>query len=241
MKEIRLLNKTEISLRVGKLTDTRYGVYVNLLAHTDARTCSKILDETFTPTGWQREYEGINNELFCAVSVWDEEKKQWIKKSDVGATANDGTAKSCASDAFKRACVSHGVARELYSLKNISFKLDESEYEKKGDGIRTYAQFFVSEVAYDEKSRTFTELVVVDKNDKVRYRLSGKKEEAAHAYSKPEQAKSGNDAKPGENKGGIAKYCQDCKAEIQQNVALFSSKHFGMPLCYNCQQKHKAS
>lgn len=240
MKEIRLLDKSEISLRVGKLADTRYGVYVNLLAHTDARTCSKILDEAFTPMGWQRTYEGINDELFCAVSVWDDEKKQWIKKSDVGAMANDGTEKSRASDAFKRACVSHGVARELYSLKNIGFKLDEGEYERKGDSIKSYAQFFVSDVAYDEKSRTFTELVVVDKNDKVRYRLSSRKEDAVNAYSKAEQPKPGTD-KAGDNKTGIARYCQDCKAEIQQNVALFSSKHFGMPLCYNCQQKHKAS
>ena len=45
MNEIRLLNQSEISLRVGKLNETQYGVYVNLLAHTDARNCSKILDE----------------------------------------------------------------------------------------------------------------------------------------------------------------------------------------------------
>ena len=80
MKEIRLLKKSEIRLRVGNFVESQYGVYVNLLAHTDARTCSKILDETFGVLGWQRGYQGINNELFCEVSVWDEEKKQWNKK-----------------------------------------------------------------------------------------------------------------------------------------------------------------
>ena len=239
MKEIRLLNSSEISLRVGKFNETQYGVYVNLLAHTDARTCSKILDETFTPMGWQKAYQGINNELFCEVSVWDEEKKQWIKKSDVGAKANDGSTKGCASDAFKRACVGHGISRELYTLKNIGFKLDETEYYKRDGSIKSNAQFFVAEVAYDEKTRSFTEFVVVDKNNKVRYRLSDKKDESA-VVNENDKASDKNSYKGSTSKQDIAKYCQDCNSEIQQNVAIFSSKHFGKPLCYNCQQKHKA-
>lgn len=241
MKEIRLLKKSEIGLRVGKFVETQYGVYVNLLAHTDARTCSKILDETFGVLGWQRSYQGINNELFCEVSVWDEEKKQWNKKSDVGAKANDGSIKGCASDAFKRACVGHGIARELYSLKNIGFKLESDEFVKKGDTIKSNEQFFVSEIAYDEQNRTFTEFVVVDKNDKVRYRLSTKNQSAADTGHNVTKPAAGQEAKSSQGEAETGKYCQDCRTVIPLNVATYSSKHFGRQLCFNCQQKHKAS
>lgn len=94
-------------------------------------------------------------------------------------------------------------------------------------------------MAYDEKTRSFTEFVVVDKNNKVRYRLSDKKDEAA-VVNENDKASDKNSYKGSTSKQDIAKYCQDCNSEIQQNVAIFSSKHFGKPLCYNCQQKHKA-
>lgn len=241
MKEIRLLKKSEIRLRVGNFVESQYGVYVNLLAHTDARTCSKILDETFGVLGWQRGYQGINNELFCEVSVWDEDKKQWNKKSDVGAKANDGSTKGCASDAFKRACVGHGIARELYSLKNIGFKLESDEFFKKGETIKSNEQFFVSEIAYDEQNRTFTEFVVVDKNNKVRYRLSTKNQSAGGTEHNEPKLNSSQAVKPSQGNTDKGKHCQECRTVIPLNVATYSSKHFGRPLCFNCQQKHKAS
>ena len=129
---------------------------------------------------------------------------------------------------------------ELYSLKNIGFKLEEGEFYKRGDTIKTNEQFFVSEVAYDEKTRSFTEFVVVDKNNKERYRLS-KKNAVTQPLDNTQNSNVPTDVKPMPVKTDTSKYCQDCKSVIPQNVATYSSKHFGRPLCFNCQQKHKAS
>ena len=61
----------------------------------------------------------INGNLFCTVEVWDEEKKEWISKQDVGKESYTEKEKGQASDAFKRACFNLGIGRELYTAPFI--------------------------------------------------------------------------------------------------------------------------
>lgn len=117
MKEFRLLNPDEIEVRVSHTTkDFKKAM---LLLYKDARCDMKILDETLGITGWQRSHEVINGQLFCNVSIYDEDKKEWIKKQDVGVESFSEAEKGRASDAFKRACFNVGIGRELYTAPVI--------------------------------------------------------------------------------------------------------------------------
>ena len=66
---------------------------------------------------WKREHEVIDGKLFCSVSIYDPEKKEWISKSDVGTESFTEKEKGESSDSFKRACVNWGIGRE--SVQNI--------------------------------------------------------------------------------------------------------------------------
>ena len=82
MKDIPLLTPADVELRVSQLQQTTYGYYVNLLCYKDARCDMKVLDTVFGPMNWTRTHEVINGNLFCTVSIWDEDKKAWLSDRD---------------------------------------------------------------------------------------------------------------------------------------------------------------
>ena len=91
---------------------------VELALYTDRMTVENIMDETFGPMNWMSSHKtrtkgNGEEECYCAVSVWDERKQCWIMRDDVGDGETD---KIQCTDAFKRACVNFGIARELYTL-----------------------------------------------------------------------------------------------------------------------------
>ena len=77
MKEIRLLNADEIDARVATVNQKG----CSLLLYKDARCDMRLLDETFGSMNWTRSHEVIDGNLYCNVSVWDEEKKMWMHVS----------------------------------------------------------------------------------------------------------------------------------------------------------------
>ena len=108
MKEIRLLTADEVECRVATVKKDNSGC--SLLLYKDARVDMRILDETFGPMNWQR-HHGRDN-ANCIISVWDDDKKQWIEKEDTGTESNTEAAKGLASDSFKRAGFNWGIGRE---------------------------------------------------------------------------------------------------------------------------------
>lgn len=166
--KIRLLRAEEIECRVGTVSEKG----VSLLLYIDARTCMEILDCAFGSMNWQRKHEAIGGSLYCIVSVWDEEKKQWISKMDVGTEGNTEKEKSLASDAFKRAAVSFQIGRELYTAPFIWISAEKVKIEKRPDG-KFYIQdkFTVSDISYNEESRVITGLVIVNRNGNRVYEL----------------------------------------------------------------------
>ena len=116
MKEFRTLTADEIEVRVGTVGDGK----ASLLLYKDARCDMAILDETVGPLNWQRHHSRDNAN--CIVSIWDDDKKQWIEKEDTGTESNTEREKGLASDSFKRACVNLGIGRELYTSPRISIK-----------------------------------------------------------------------------------------------------------------------
>lgn len=154
MKEFRLLNPDEIEVRVSHTSkDFKRAM---LLLYKDARCDMKILDETLGITGWQRSHEVINGQLFCNVSIYDEDKKEWIKKQDVGVESFSEAEKGRASDAFKRACFNVGIGRELYTAPTIWVE-DISGTNTKN--AWKWKKYRVKEVGYDD-DRKIKKLVI---------------------------------------------------------------------------------
>ena len=144
---IRLLKANEIECRVGTISEKG----LSLLLYKDARVDMKILDEVYGAKNWQRKHEVIGNNLYCIVSIWDNEKKQWISKMDVGTKSRTETEKGEASDSFKRACFSHGIGRELYSAPFIWIAASKANIQNKEGKFYCYDKFIVSRIAGNKK------------------------------------------------------------------------------------------
>lgn len=174
----RLLRADEIECRVQQVKKTRTGEYgFSLLLYKDARCDMNILDETVGACNWTRQHTRDNAN--CIVSIWDEDKKQWVGKEDVGTESNTEAVKGLASDSFKRACVNWGIGRELYSAPFIWITARDDEVSDFQGKVRLKpsAKFRVKEIEYDE-SRKITRLVIVDSKGTTRY-CTGSKEESA--------------------------------------------------------------
>lgn len=104
------------------------GGYATILAYKDARADMQRLDEVFGIFGWKREHSRDNAN--CTVSVWDNEKQQWVSKEDTGTESMAEAKKGLASDSFKRACFNLGIGRELYDYPIIQIKLTDKEFDK---------------------------------------------------------------------------------------------------------------
>ena len=125
------LKANEIEFRVQSINK---GGYATILAYKDARVDMQRLDDVCTPLGWKREHCRDNKN--CIVSIWDENKKQWVSKEDTGTESNAEAEKGLASDSFKRACFNWGIGRELYDYPLIQIKLN-------GDGKNNKDEWFI--------------------------------------------------------------------------------------------------
>jgi hypothetical protein len=167
---IRLLEAREIDVRIQQVCGTAPNVGAILLLYKDARCDMAILDETFGMYGWQREHSFKDGKNYCKVSIWDDKKRCWIAKEDVGVESNTEEVKGQSSDAFKRACFNIGIGRELYSSPFIYVPLSENDLEEK-DGetkVSNRLKFRVSKIGYNT-NREISHLEIVDHTNKVRY------------------------------------------------------------------------
>lgn len=115
----------DVDFRVQSINS---GGYATILAYKNARVDQQRLDDVVGPLGWKREHNNGNHN--CIVSIWCDDKKQWVSKEDTGTESYTEKEKGLASDSFKRACFNWGIGRELYSYPIIQVKLNKDEYEK---------------------------------------------------------------------------------------------------------------
>lgn len=169
LKEFRLLKAEEISCRVNQINDKG----LTLLLYKDARVDMDILDETVGCMNWKKEYTRDNRN--CIVSIWDEDKKEWISKEDTGTESNNEAEKGLASDSFKRTCVNWGIGRELYTAPFIYIPASKVEITPKGNKFTTYDKFHVEAIKYD-KNRNIIALAIKNQNNKRVYLLEPPKE-----------------------------------------------------------------
>lgn len=141
--KFRDLNADEIECRVNTVSEKG----CSLLLYKDARCDMKILDETVKPNNWKRSHEVINGNLFCNVSIYDDDKKEWVSKQDVGTESYTEKEKGQASDSFKRACFNWGIGRELYTSPFIWIPNDKVTLkEKTVNGKKAYTTYDKFEV-----------------------------------------------------------------------------------------------
>lgn len=133
----RKLRADEIECRIGSVGAKGF----TMLLYKDARCDMNILDETFTPYGWQREHKEIKGVVYCGVGIHcappvangELSMNQWVWKWDAGAESYTEKEKGEASDSFKRACVNWGIGRELYTAPLIFIR---AKTEPVGNGYR---------------------------------------------------------------------------------------------------------
>lgn len=122
------LDISDVEFRVQSVTGWGDAI---ILAYKDARVDMQRLDEVAGPLNWKREH--VNGNKNCIVSIWCEDKKEWVSKEDTGTESNTEASKGLASDSFKRACFNWGIGRELYDYPFMKVKLFDNEWEKQGN------------------------------------------------------------------------------------------------------------
>lgn len=180
----RALRPDEVECRIGMVKDGG----ISLMLYKDARCDQNVLDETVGAMNWQRHHSRDNSN--CIVSIWDEDKKQWVEKEDTGTESRTEAEKGLASDSFKRACFNWGIGRELYTTPFIWI-----------NGATKDDKFYVKEMEVENKR--IKSLVICEKDkygnptDTVAYTypyrksmVSKKATKQEKATIKPEQAES---------------------------------------------------
>lgn len=139
----RKLNENEIECRIGMIKENG----LSLLLYKDARVDMNILDESVGTMNWKREHTRDNKN--CIVSIYDEDKKEWVSKEDTGTESNTEAEKGLASDSFKRACVNWGIGRELYTAPFIWVKNGDASIIQSANGkYRCLDTFKVAKLTY---------------------------------------------------------------------------------------------
>ena len=153
----RPLTANEIECRAQMVRENG----LSLLLYKDARCDQRRLDETVGAMNWQRHHSRDNAN--CIVSIWDDDKKQWVEKEDTGTESNTEQAKGLASDSFKRACFNWGIGRELYTAPFIW--IPANLYETKNGKVTD--RFSVMDIDYTDG--TITYLTIANKKGDVVY------------------------------------------------------------------------
>jgi len=103
--------------------------YATIIAYKDARVDMQRLDDVAWPFNWKRQHTRDNKN--CIVSIYCEDKKEWISKEDTWTESMSEAEKWLASDSFKRACFNWWIGRELYDYPVIQIKLKQNEKQDK--------------------------------------------------------------------------------------------------------------
>ena len=172
--EFRTLKANEIDCRVSQIESN----WLSLLLYKNARVDMDILDETLGIMDWKKDYQLIDGQLFCTISIWDKDKEQWISKQDVGVESFSQEEKGRASDAQKRSAFCFGIGRELYSAPTIFITprkdMGKNTRKKDENGEDIYEPEFYcknpneEKKKYDTKTRFYVSYIDYDENKKIK-------------------------------------------------------------------------
>ena len=175
--KFRDLRADEIDCRIAMVKQSG----LSLLLYKDARCDMNILDETVGAFNWQRSHTRDNAN--CIVSIYDEDKKQWVSKEDTGTESNTEKEKGLASDSFKRACFNWGIGRELYTAPFIW--IDASMCGLK-DG-KCYDKFAVADIKIEDKKIVYLKIINTSKKGAVVFETGKSVKATATPKAQPKQ------------------------------------------------------
>ena len=96
------------------------------VAYIDSRAIQKRLDETVGAFNWRNEYHTWQEKSqICGLSVFCDERSEWITKFDGAPNSEYEEIKGGLSDAFKRAAILWGIGRYLYELEGIWVEIEQ--------------------------------------------------------------------------------------------------------------------
>ena len=159
---MRVLKPEEIECRLQSFSDKT----ATFLLYKDVRTDVRVLSETYGDM-WKNEYSEINGNIYCTISIWNDQLKAWISRSNVGTESNIEHEKGQASDAMKRAGFMWGIGTELYTAPQIKVDLTDKDI---WNGKCTL-KLSVKEVEITDDHR-IRKLVLADKWGNVRFSWS---------------------------------------------------------------------
>jgi len=161
MKRINwpLLTAEDIEVRIATCKEGK----TTLLLFQNSRTAMNAFDSMFGEFGWQCEYYDAGGQMYCRIGVYDDERGEWIWKSDTGSESNIEAEKGFSSDCLKRTAVRWGFARELYTAPRIII-----------DNDNKFNTYYCRNIGYDNNRRV-NQLTIVDKYGNVVYDMNGNK------------------------------------------------------------------
>ena len=174
---MRKLRADEIECRVAQVSSKG----CSLLLYKTARVDRAILDEEFGTMNWQNDFKVIDGKMYGYISVYDNDKKEWVTKSDCGTESNTEAEKGQASDCFKRAGFKWGIGVELYTAPfiwlNVGTVKDEFASKKAGKDVYKltdkFAKYAVKSIDYNNDC--ISDLVIMDDKGNTVYSM-GKKD-----------------------------------------------------------------
>ena len=144
----RELKSNEIECKVSTINEDG----ITLLLYKTARTDMQLLDETVGAYNWKCDYKEVKNNMYCGISIYDEDKKEWITKWDCGVESAFGDKeKGEASDAFKRAGFKWGIGTTLYTSPFIWIPADKVAIREYKGKWTTFDKFHVEAIEITDK------------------------------------------------------------------------------------------
>lgn len=198
MKRINwpLLTAEDIEVRIATCKEGK----TTLLLFQNSRTAMNAFDSMFGEFGWQVEYYDAGGQMYCRIGVYDDERGEWIWKSDTGSESNIEAEKGFSSDCLKRTAVRWGYARELYSAPRIVINNDNK-----------FNTYYCRSIGYDN-NRKINQLTIVDRTGNIVFNwAAGQTLQMQQQEHKPVERKTNNSVfviaeKPENNNAMLPKY-----------------------------------
>lgn len=91
-----------------------------MLPYVTARFVQERLDAAVGPANWQSAFTDLPNTeaVRCGIGIRPPDSDEWVWKFDIGTPSSIEPQKGAHSDAFKRAGVQWGIARDLYDERD---------------------------------------------------------------------------------------------------------------------------
>lgn len=151
------LKNTDIECRVAQINEKG----LTLLLYKNARVDMDMLDRTVGAQNWTRKHYDVDGVIYCEVGIWDEDKGEWVVKSDCGTESNVEKEKGASSDSFKRACFNWGIGRALYTAPFIWLPATVATIKAGNNGkCACFDKFSVEKILYSEDGKRITALSI---------------------------------------------------------------------------------